>query len=180
DEHAHHTGEGFVDGFSNIGASLTWEIEVEEAGTYPVTFRYASAHNPEEGARTVSLDVNGEDLGQMAMETTGQWTTWGDRVEQLDLEAGRNTITVTAGEDDDRHVNWDHLRIHPQTCPASEPDDGYRMLFDGTEESFAQWEMAGPGGFITQADCTMRSVGGLGLITHPEELTDYSLKLDWK
>ncbi|RBM19060.1 hypothetical protein DEH69_11685 [Streptomyces sp. PT12] len=128
----------------------------------------------------MSLDVNGEDLGQIAVETTGTWQTWADHVEQLDLEAGANTITVSAGEDDDRHVNWDHLRIQQEACVPAEPDDGYRMLFDGTQESLAAWEMAAPGGFISQADCTIRSVGGLGLLSYPEEFTDYRLKLDWK
>ncbi|MEE6283033.1 family 16 glycoside hydrolase, partial [Georgenia sp. MJ170] len=180
DDHSHYTGAGFVDGFSNIGASLTWTVEVDEAGTYPVTFRYATAHNVSEGARTVSLDINGEDLGQLSMETTGVWSTWADHAALLDLDAGVNTITVSAGEDDDRHVNWDHLRIQRQVCAPADADAGYRMLFDGTQESFDEWEMAGPGGFISQADCTMRSVGGLGLITHPDEFTDYRLKLDWK
>ncbi|GAB3721946.1 family 16 glycoside hydrolase [Nocardiopsis nanhaiensis] len=180
DEHPNHTGEGFVDGFSNIGASVTWEIEVDEDGTYPVTFRYSNGDNPFVGTKTISLDVNGESQGQIAVETTEVWQAWADHVEELDLEAGTNTITVTAGEDDDRHVNWDHLRIQREPCTPAEPDEGYRMLFDGTEESFADWEMAGPGDFITQADCTIRSVGGLGLTTHPDELSNYSLKLDWK
>ncbi|GAB2885719.1 family 16 glycoside hydrolase [Streptomyces mayteni] len=180
DEHGNHTGDGYVDGFDNIGAELTWNVSVDEAGTYPVTFRYSNGPNPYVGTKTISLDVNGEDLGQIAVETTGTWQTWADHVEQLPLEAGANTITVSAGEDDDRHVNWDHLRVQQEPCAPADPGEGYRALFDGTEESFAEWETAGPGGFILQADCTMRSVGGLGLITHPDELTDYRLKLDWK
>ncbi|UED84786.1 family 16 glycoside hydrolase [Streptomyces profundus] len=180
DEHPNHTGGGYVDGFDNIGAELTWDVSVDEAGTYPVTFRYANGPNPFVGTKTISLDVNGTDLGQIAVETTEIWQAWADHTEQLDLQAGTNTVTVSAGEDDDRHVNWDHLRVQRDQCVPAEPGAGYRMLFDGTEESLADWQMAAPGDFIHQADCTMRSVGGLGLLTHPEELTDYSLKLDWK
>ncbi|SOD59560.1 Carbohydrate binding module (family 35) [Streptomyces zhaozhouensis] len=180
DEHAHHTGGGYVDGFDNIGAQLTWDVRVDEAGTYPVTFRYANGPNPYVGTKTISLDVNGEDKGQIAVETTEVWNAWADHVEQLELREGNNTITVSAGEDDDRHVNWDHLRIQQEPCAPAQPDEGYRMLFDGTEGSLADWDMAAPGDFIHQADCTIRSVGGLGLLTHPEEFTDYRLKLDWK
>ncbi|WP_017544148.1 family 16 glycoside hydrolase [Nocardiopsis prasina] len=179
-EHPHHTGEGFVDGFSNIGASLTWDVDVDEAGTYPVTFRYSSGPNPFVGPKTISLDVNGEDLGQITVETTEVWQVWADHVEQLDLQEGNNTVTVTAGEDDDRHVNWDHLRVQHEPCTPAEPDEGYRMLFDGTPESLADWEIAGPGDFVSQGDCTMRSIGGLGFTSYPEEFTDYSLTLDWK
>ncbi|MBU7596258.1 DUF1080 domain-containing protein [Streptomyces sp. P38-E01] len=179
-EHAHHTGEGFVDGFDKIGSSVTWTVDAERAGTQPVVLRYANGPNPYVGTKTISLDVNGEDKGQIEMKTTEVWNRWADHVEQLDLKEGKNTITVSAGEDDDRHVNWDHLRLQREACTPAKPEEGYRMLFDGTEESFADWETAGPGDFITQADCTIRSVGGLGLTTHPDELTDYSLKLDWK
>lgn len=180
DEHPNFTGEGFVDGFDKIDSSLTWKVNVDKDGTYPVAFRYANGPNPYVGDKTISLGVNGEDKGQITVKTTEVWQRWADHVEQLKLTAGTNTITVTAGKDDDRHVNWDHLRIQREPCKPTKPDDGYRMLFDGTEESLAKWESAGPGGFISQADCTMRSVGGLGLTTHPEELTDYRVKLDWK
>ncbi|UCM86562.1 family 16 glycoside hydrolase [Streptomyces marincola] len=180
DEHAHYTGGGYVDGFGDVGAELTWDVRVDEAGTYPVTFRYSNGPHPYAGTKTISLGVNGEDKGQLAFESTGTWQTWADHVERLELRAGTNTITLSAGEDDDRHLNWDHLRVQQEPCAPARPDEGYRVLFDGTQETFADWEMAAPGDFILQADCTMRSVGGLGLITHPEELTDYRLELDWK
>ena len=63
--------------------------------------------------------------------------------------------------------------------PAT-PEAGYRMLFDGTAASLGQWRMAGPGAFILQEDCTILTVGGLGLLYHPEAVRSYSLKLDWK
>jgi hypothetical protein len=41
--------------------------------------------------------------------------------------------------------------------------------------------MAGPGGFGRQNDCSIRGEGGLGLLWYTaEELSEYSLKLDWK
>ncbi|WP_205859527.1 family 16 glycoside hydrolase [Phycicoccus flavus] len=59
-------------------------------------------------------------------------------------------------------------------------DEGFRMLFDGTAASLAEWRMAGPGGFALQEDCSILSQGGLGLLYHPEELESYRLTLDWK
>ena len=67
--------------------------------------------------------------------------------------------------------------------PARRPtaDPGYRTLFDGTAESLEDWNMAGPGLFTREADCTLKSNGGLGLLWHSEPLEgDYSLQLDWK
>ena len=40
--------------------------------------------------------------------------------------------------------------------------------------------MAGPGSFGRQADCSIRSEGGLGLNWYTQkQFTEYSLKLDW-
>ena len=41
--------------------------------------------------------------------------------------------------------------------------------------------MAGPGLFTREADCTLKTNGGMGLLWHSEPLEgDYSLQLDWK
>jgi cytochrome c len=65
-------------------------------------------------------------------------------------------------------------------CEPAQPDEGYRMIYDGTEASLGAWKMAGPGSFQQQDDCTMRTVGGMGLLWLDEELGSYSLKMDWK
>lgn len=75
----------------------------------------------------------------------------------------------------------DEVVVEPDTCAATPADPGYRSLFDGTAASMADWRMAGPGIFTREADCTLRTNGGLGLLWHSEPLEgDYSLQLDWK
>jgi cytochrome c len=68
----------------------------------------------------------------------------------------------------------------PQECEPTAPDEGYRSLFDGTAASLENWTQAGPGSFALEDDCTIRSVGGMGLLSFDEEFNAYSLKLDWK
>jgi cytochrome c len=68
----------------------------------------------------------------------------------------------------------------PQACEPTPPAEGYRSLFDGTAASLAGWGQAGPGSFELQEDCSIKSVGGMGLLSFPEEFNAYSLKLDWK
>ncbi|MFF9277216.1 ThuA domain-containing protein [Streptomyces griseosporeus] len=59
------------------------------------------------------------------------------------------------------------------------PENGYRPLFDGT--SLDGWKQAGPGSFTLDADGTLTSSGGLGLLWYtPQSFGSYSLKLDWK
>jgi hypothetical protein len=54
------------------------------------------------------------------------------------------------------------------------------MLFDGTAPSLQNWTQSGPGSFGLQADCSIRSSGGLGLLWFNEEFESYTLRLDWK
>ncbi|WP_246850573.1 family 16 glycoside hydrolase [Nocardioides xinjiangensis] len=75
----------------------------------------------------------------------------------------------------------DEVVVEPDACEATTADPGYRTLFDGTAESLEDWNMAGPGVFTREADCTLKTNGGLGLLWHSEPLEgDYSLQLDWK
>ncbi|GGS24458.1 hypothetical protein GCM10010171_17030 [Actinokineospora fastidiosa] len=66
-----------------------------------------------------------------------------------------------------------------RSCQPQTPEEGYRSLYNGTAESLEGWRMAGPGSFA-QENCSMRSVGGMGLLWFPEEFTAYSLRMDWK
>ena len=68
-----------------------------------------------------------------------------------------------------------------ERTPRVAPDPGYRMLFDGTRTSFGRWAQAGPGRFDLQADCTLKTAGGLGLLWYDDEPFDSpaTLKVEW-
>ena len=59
---------------------------------------------------------------------------------------------------------------------------GARMLFDGTEESFARWAHAGPGSFELQEDCTLSTSGGLGLLWYDDEPVEApaTIRVEWR
>lgn len=55
---------------------------------------------------------------------------------------------------------------------------GYRTIFDGTEKSLFDWVQLPGGKFDLQADGSLRSSGGLGMLWYEaEELGDFSVKL---
>ncbi|WP_369250668.1 family 16 glycoside hydrolase [Streptomyces sp. R41] len=62
--------------------------------------------------------------------------------------------------------------------------DGYRKIFDGSQESFARWEHVGGGSFGLNTDGSITSgttQGGLGMLWFPErKYGDFSLKLQWR
>ncbi|MEE6274681.1 DUF1080 domain-containing protein, partial [Georgenia sp. MJ206] len=70
--------------------------------------------------------------------------------------------------------------VEPVVCEPGEVEEGYTALFDGTQASLDRWNMAGPGSFELQEDCSALTVGGMGLLWYPEEFESYSLKMDWK
>ncbi|WP_084468398.1 family 16 glycoside hydrolase [Promicromonospora sukumoe] len=182
-EHNGYSGSGFAAGFTDVGASATFTTTVKRAGTQPVSLRYSNGPNPFEGTKTVSVLVNGQEVEPWALESTGDWKTWATATRDLRLQKGVNTITLRYDEDDDGNVNLDLLKVGggaADICAPKRYERGYTALFDGTLASLDGWNMAGPGSFGRQSDCTLRGSGGMGLLWHSTELNEYSLKLDWK
>jgi plastocyanin len=62
--------------------------------------------------------------------------------------------------------------------------EGYKKLFDGTKESFEQWQHVGGGAFALNDDGSMTSsteVEGMGMLWYPKrKYGDYSLKLQFR
>ncbi len=182
-EHSGYSGAGFVAGFHNQGATLTFTANVLAAGSYPVHIRYANGPNPFAGTKKVSLYVNGTEVDPLSLPSTVDWKTWRFLTRQLDLKAGANTISIRYEAGDDGNVNFDVLKVGEgaDICAPATPEAGYTGLFDGTLESLTKWRHAGAGSFGRQADCSLRTEGGLGLLWYSEkQFESYSLKLDWK
>ena len=182
-EHNGYSGSGFVDSFDTIGAGATVGVNVESAGTYPLHLRYANGPNPFAGTKDISLYVNGERVGPWSLPSTADWKTWSTATTEVELNAGSNAVALRHDEGDDGNVNLDVLSVGDtlDICTPAEIEEGYTGLFDGTLASFDQWRLAGPGSFGRQADCSLRTSGGLGLLWYQaQELGEYSLKLDWK
>ncbi|MGI5187824.1 family 16 glycoside hydrolase [Promicromonospora sp. CA-289599] len=183
-EHSGYSGSGFAAGFGQVGASATFTADVRRRGNQPVSLRYSNGPNPFEGTKEVSVLVNGQEVEPWALESTGDWKTWATATRDLPLRKGVNTITLRYDADDDGNVNLDVLKVgagSPDICRPERYERGYQALFDGTLASLDEWRLAGAGSFGRQADCSIRSTGGMGLLWHTgQELGEYSLKLDWK
>ncbi|MCU0663807.1 MAG: carbohydrate-binding protein [Myxococcota bacterium] len=87
-----YTGSGFVD----YGLSGTWielnNVNAAQAGSYTLTFRYATPSV----TRPCALYVNGANVGNVAFTGTGSWTTWKTVSITKPLKAGKNTIRIMA------------------------------------------------------------------------------------
>jgi hypothetical protein len=53
-------------------------------------------------------------------------------------------------------------------------------ILDSTAASFARWLHAGPGGFLRNADGSVQTDGGLGMLWYPRAFGDIALRLQWR
>jgi hypothetical protein len=88
-----YNGDGFAD-FTNMSNDyIKWTIYAPNYGDYNLSFRYALASGP----RNLKLSVNGvEKIASIVFPVTGAWTNWSNYSTTQALEAGNNTVTLTA------------------------------------------------------------------------------------
>jgi PKD repeat protein/Flp pilus assembly pilin Flp len=109
--HGGYSGSGFVDYPGPISADnyIEWDINVTLAGNYDLGFRYALSS----GNRPLELNVNGAvAVASLSFPSTGAWSSWGMVNQVVPLNAGPNTIRLSAGPSNG--ANIDCLAVDPQ------------------------------------------------------------------
>ncbi|BBI48176.1 hypothetical protein HORIV_05970 [Vreelandella olivaria] len=103
------SGEGFVD-FNGTGdQTITWTVDVNETGNYEIGFRYALAASKAD--RPMEVTINGVNLGLVNFvgQSNEAENDWFFQELLVNLQAGSNTISVTAPEANGPNV--DLLRV---------------------------------------------------------------------
>lgn len=86
-----YNGTGFLDFTNPSNDYVTWTANVESAGNYSLSFRYAVTNN-----RPMKLTINDEvRVPSFAFPVTGSFTIWKKVRTMQALKAGDNTITLT-------------------------------------------------------------------------------------
>jgi hypothetical protein len=121
--HAGFSGTGFVNGDNLAGSFTEWTVTAAQAGSTPVTIRYA---NGTTANRPADISVNGAVVSAgRAFNPTTDWDTWADSTLTVPLTAGANTIRATASTAGG-NPNLDFLQVAsagPATTSA-EAEDG--------------------------------------------------------
>jgi hypothetical protein len=133
-EHAGFSGDGYVGGYQNQGASTTFEVNALADAETDVTLGYANGPHPFAGTKEVSLYVNDQFVRKLALPSTGEWNVYRTLSDRLRLRAGSNDISIRFDADDDGNVNLDYLDVkqnEPVQCPPTfEPDDEFESELD--------------------------------------------------
>ncbi|MEU8616337.1 CBM35 domain-containing protein [Streptomyces sp. NPDC048623] len=106
----------YVTGFNALGSSVTWQADVESAGTYKLYVRYAIPAKDAFATLTVNDKANTNPIGlknfihssDPNLEKNWQ-TTWAP----VDLKQGQNTIKMSCEPGNQCDVIFDWLEIRP-------------------------------------------------------------------
>ena len=128
-EHAGYSGDGYVGGYQDEGASTTFEVTALADAATQVKLGYANGPNPFAGTKQVSLYVNDRFVKKLALPDTGGWASYGSVTDTLALRAGSNAISIRYDAGDQGNVNLDYLDVtqnEPVQCaPGVAPDDEF-------------------------------------------------------
>ncbi|MEV6331572.1 CBM35 domain-containing protein [Streptomyces sp. NPDC051909] len=106
----------YVTGFNALGSSVTWQADVEKAGTYKLYVRYAIPAKDANATLTVNDKANTNPIGLKNFINSSDpnleknWqTTWAP----VDLKQGQNTIKMSCEPGNQCDVIFDWLEIRP-------------------------------------------------------------------
>jgi len=107
-DHTGYTGTGFWAYVNTQGSKITFTVNASTSGTYPVTCKYCAGSA---SARTMSLYVNGTKIRQVTFPATANWDTWGNKVDDVTLNSGNNTIMYQYDSGDNGGLNIDNISL---------------------------------------------------------------------
>lgn len=92
--HTGFSGTGFVNSDNAAGPYVEWTVNAAKAGTAALTIRYS---NGTTAGRPMDVLVNGTAVSAAhPFDSTGTWDTWSSVTVNAPLQAGANTVRVTA------------------------------------------------------------------------------------
>ncbi len=103
----------YVDFKNQTGDFIEWTVEVAEAGNYDLSFRYANGAS----SRPLALGINGiTQSSNVDFSGTGGWSSWAIATQSTVLQAGLNTVRITAIGSSGG--NFDYLEVSDLLPPA--------------------------------------------------------------
>ncbi|ETX29840.1 carbohydrate-binding protein [Roseivivax isoporae] len=141
------SGGAFVDFDGDGQVSITWTVEVSQAGSYRVDFLYALATSKADRPMQLSVDGTPAQVVGFPANSNEDETIWTPAIVELDLAPGVHTLTLTATGS--ASPNIDYLRItsaplsEPLDLDADEGDDLALTVLDQTDAQAVLFQVTG-------------------------------------
>ncbi|MGG1515600.1 CBM35 domain-containing protein [Paenibacillus oryzisoli] len=107
-DHAGYSGSGFVSGFTEPNAAISFTVNAPHAGSYSVKLAYGAGTEEDQ---TLTMNVNGTKVKQVNFFGLKEGDKWADRYDNVFLKEGSNVITYTYDSGDTANVNLDYITV---------------------------------------------------------------------
>jgi len=142
--YADYSGTGYAE-FSNPNDDyIEWTVNAADTGMYKLIFRYA---NGSSGDRPLKISVNGNEATEsLSFPPTGSWGIWSTTSTIVSLQAGDNTIRVTAIGAGGANLDYLTMKFAADYPPVDTekpiwPDGAQLTVMDATYRSVhISWE----------------------------------------
>ncbi len=104
---ANYTGQGFYEFGTNSAASIRKAVTVPRSGIYKLGIRYNVASD----LNTIDLYINGAKVSTPVFTATNGY--WAVNTQSIKLNAGNNTIALTANETGSSDIYFDNIVLTP-------------------------------------------------------------------
>ena len=132
DVHDNFDGTGFIGFLINQGDGVEMNVDVASAGSYDFDIRYAAGQAGPASDRTITLFVNGNQVDQLSMSRTGNWSSWHNFVQQVDLQSGNNTVRFEVLGGDTGYLNLDYIDVRTFSGRLNLGSTAFSLLGDST------------------------------------------------
>jgi hypothetical protein len=107
--HTGFSGTGFVDGFWNsTTAKASFTVYTGAIGNYSVKLRYSAGNGT---SSNTGFYVNGVKIKNLTCPSTGNWNTWANVSEIVELQGGFNTIEYKSESSGSYPINLDFIEL---------------------------------------------------------------------
>ena len=90
-DHSGYTGSGYANTTNETGTGVDYKVNVATAGTYTFTVRYAATSD-----RPADIIQNGSTVGNIALPSSGAWTSYTTATTTAYLSAGESDLRLQA------------------------------------------------------------------------------------
>jgi hypothetical protein len=109
--HPGYSGTGFWDNVGTVSNYIEFTINSKSGGSTDITCRYSSG----DSNKTMTMYVNGVKYKVLTFPSTKGWDNWASSVENVNLNAGNNTIKYQYDKGNTGYINVDYIQIATTT-----------------------------------------------------------------
>ena len=121
--HPGYSGTGFWDNVGAVGINIEFTVNSISGGSTDITCRYSSGTEN----KTMTMYVNGVKYKVLTFISTKGWDNWASSVENVNLNAGNNTIKYQFDTGNTGYINVDYILTSPISTSVNQVNSDQKI-----------------------------------------------------